>query len=221
MLLVIGAITMTQGKVSGTEFSPTHFQARQFEFYELPGLQLQLTPIQRKSIVLDTAIYLTQKSLVNVPPGTPGRWDLVELTRGFDRLPDDASLLTEILAIGGGQTPRWQQWSQDHPAHASVLWPIVQTLARRELYVLIPDVFQIAISHTNDASSPSAKQLRDQLADHLGRQYESLIQDLRQAGMTTAADELASQFNSEPLVSAPEISPHWQDDPATQDKSTP
>ena len=38
-----------QGNISGTEFSPTHFQQRDFGFYEIPLIHLQISPIKRSA----------------------------------------------------------------------------------------------------------------------------------------------------------------------------
>lgn len=209
-LLVVAGLIFGKGNVRGTEFSPTHFQLREFDFYELPGFQWQLTPIRRTAVVQDTAVYLRQKSLVDVPTGSPDRWDLVDIWRGSTRSTDDASLVTGVLEIPGQKDAYWQEWSADHPPLAAVLWPIIQTLARRELYVWIPDVFHLADAYTadsdmadsnmGDSATNHPQAFRQRIRDHLDQQYESMIRDLRQSDMQTAADELARQYALAPLV---------------------
>ncbi|MEM9587669.1 MAG: hypothetical protein AAGA03_10340, partial [Planctomycetota bacterium] len=44
--LAMAMVVLFPGHVSGIEFAPSHFEARRFQFYELPLLQLQITPIR-------------------------------------------------------------------------------------------------------------------------------------------------------------------------------
>src|SRR6056297_2194037 len=135
--LIVGVgylVIRTQGFVSGTEFSPTHFQQREFEFYEIPLLHWQITPIHRSAGTPPTATYIRQKSLIPAPMGVPSDWHLASHSRGLsEQKPADAQLLLWQLTLRADGDPFWRQWSIDHPQHAKLLWPWVQRLAEREL----------------------------------------------------------------------------------------
>ena len=96
-----------------------------------------------------------------------------------------ASLLTESVSVRQGDY--WRDWNADHPNRASVLWPVVQRLASRELYVLIPELLLIARSLPGD---DLAKPLSDQIDGWLVVQYGEIIDDLRDADRLVLADEL-------------------------------
>ena len=74
--LLLFVVVRLQGHVTGREFSPTHFRLREFSFYEIPLLHLQITPIKRSDVTPRSATYLRQKSLIRTPKGfqRPGIW---------------------------------------------------------------------------------------------------------------------------------------------------
>lgn len=188
LISVLALLILIQGRVSGVEFAPTHFQQREFRFYEIPLIHLQITPIRRSATTSKTANYLRVNSLVATQPGQPSTWHLVSLSRGLTgSTPADAHLLTDQLSLDVGGDDYWRNWSIDHPQHAKVLWPIVQKLATRELYLLLPPLFEIA------QSEPSAAELQNQLNSRLQQDYAGLIQDLRDSDRGGLADEILAE----------------------------
>ena len=179
-------IIRTQGYVEGQEFSPTHFQARDFHFYEIPLLHLQMTPIRRSSSTPAVATYVRQNSLIGpVPTGSPTQWHLVHLRRGFaNSAPADAELLVNQLQLVGGGDAYWRLWSKERPEQAKRFWPIIRRLAERELYVLMPRLFEIA------QRSGSPKQLSADIDRELKHRYAALIHDMRDAGRKDLAEQL-------------------------------
>jgi hypothetical protein len=195
LISVLTLLILIQGRVSGVEFAPTHFQQREFRFYEIPLIQLQITPIRRSANTPKTANYLRVNSLVNTQPGQPSNWHLVSLSRGLTgSTPADAQLLTSQLSVELGGDDYWRKWSSDHPQHAKVLWPIVQKLAIRELYLLLPPLFEIA------QAPQSAAELQARLESRLQADYAALIDDLRDSDR----DALASEILAEALQDYPE-----------------
>ena len=185
-------IVYTQGHVSGREFSPTHFQSREFSFYEIPLLHIQITPIRRKSTALPTATYVRQSGLVSAPRGTPDTWHLVYLSRGLSgSTPADAQLLVDQLEMYGEKGTFWKKWSIDHPEHAAKIWPITQRLPKRELYVLIPMVLELA-----QKDLPVEKMTR-QVNELLKRQYRLLVTDMRAADRGELAQTLLDEAISD------------------------
>ena len=200
VLILFGLIVIqTQGNIKGTEFSPTHFQQRHFRFYEIPLIHLQITPIKRTNSSNDTAIYLRQKSLIQTPTGPPMVWHLAELSNnlgGTKKAPP--MLLIDQLNRFADDKGLWHQWSLDHPAHADFLWPIVQKLAKRELYILLPSLFEIA------AMDQTAIELTQRCETYLTTEYENLIDDL----LAAQRSDIAAQLLAEAKQDYP-LDPRW------------
>jgi hypothetical protein len=193
--LLLFVIVRLQGHVSGQEFSPTHFRVRKFSFYEIPLLHLQITPIKRSDVTPRSATYLRQKTLIRAPKGIPTTWHLVSISRGLTgSTPADADLLVEQLTIGLDRGDFWRQWSIDHPQRANILWPLIQRLAERELYVLMPRLMEMS-----QTDQPAA-QFSQQADQWLQQQYVSLVNDMRAA----ERDQLADQLLEEALSDFPE-----------------
>ena len=186
---ILAFVVRTQGYVSGQEFAPTHFLTRDFSFYEIPILHIQITPIRRIGGSQPTINHIRQ-NLLTVPKGTPTdeQWQLVRLSRGLSgNTSADPNLLMDQLGKSSGQDYFWRKWSIDHPQHAGIVWPIVQRLSLRELYILVPAVLQIA----REDLSPA--EMTAKLDELLIDEYASLISDMRQAGRNELADSLLTE----------------------------
>lgn len=196
---MVALVTLMLGKVRGREFSPSHFTTRAFSFWELPLLQLQVSPIHRASMVTPVSNHLRSQGLIDVPGNPPSDWHLVEIQRGVSgRTPADAEILISYLDLSGPSGAVWEQWSRRHPEAAKVLWPVIQRLARRELYILIPDIFELASRQTE------AQPLAAAIDDHLRDAYLRLATDLREAGRPDLAASVlrdaAADFPDDPRV---------------------
>lgn len=188
LVLVLFIVIRTQGFVTGYEFSPTHFQQRSFSFYEIPLIHLQITPIKRTGSTPKTATYLRQNSLITPYPGTPTTWHLVSISRGLTgSTPADANLLMDQLSLSSGGDEYWRKWSIDHPKLAIVLWPVIQKLAQRELYILMPQVFELA------QLEQTPETLQEQIDNQLRRQYRGLIEDMQAANRGELAQSLLAE----------------------------
>ncbi len=226
IVFFLAGIVYFLGQVQGREFAPSHFEIRRFSFTEIPLLRLQITPINRVSETSGLQNYLSTSSLISRPGGQPTDWHIVELSRfGGGSTPADAKLLTDFLDTDTARYSthsqrHWHQWSLQNPKHAAVLWPVVQKLALRELYVLIPSVFQIAdaaasvnvavttvaattppatstapTTPTVSSSVPalSVDAMRDRLQQFLISSYVGLIDDMRATGMNEIAESLRQE----------------------------
>jgi hypothetical protein len=98
------------------------------------------------------------------------------------------------LELEDGADAYWRTWSIDHPKRAKVLWPVIQQLAVRELYMLMPPLFELA------QREQTAAELQSAIESRLEQDYASLVQDLRRAGR----DELADQILAEAREDFPE-----------------
>lgn len=135
----------------------------------------------------DVADYLRNEGLISHPRRPPDQWHLVSIRRGItSSKPADAQLLTKPLnffAVEGF----WKTWSENHPAQAATLWPLVQRLASLELYVVIPKLLDLAY-RSADADDFQAR--LDQLVRF---EMAGLIVDLRQSGRKDFAAELLQE----------------------------
>lgn len=193
IILVVGfLIIRIQGSVSGVEFSPTHFQTREFRFFEIPLLQWQITPIHRSASTPKTATYVRQKGLIPMANGVPQTWHLVSISRGLTgEEPADAGLLVDQMNFSMGKDRYWRKWSVDHPNRATVLWPVVQRLAERELYILMPGLFELAQEDRTPAELSTA------IDNYLPAQYSRLIMDLAEAGRGDLAEALLEEARAD------------------------
>jgi hypothetical protein len=191
---MLALVVLLFGTVSGTEFSPTHFESRQFTVREIPWLKIQISPIRRSASQSGTARYLIAQSLVRPAPGPPKDWHLVELTRGgMTQSQADAKLLTDQLDLSVynhsqlSSNPYWQDWTINEPAKAKLLWPLIQKLATRELYILMPKLFAIALNASDDRS------LQKSIDDYLRTSYFELVNEMRSVERDDLADELLAE----------------------------
>lgn len=188
---LVSVVVAIKGYVSGTEFAPSHFQTREFSFYEIPFLHVQITPISRKNTSGAISRQLRAKSWITSPRGQkPTVWHLVALYRGPTGTSAVAELLTGELQIEDSKGLFWEQWNLDHPKRASVLWPIVQRLAERELYVIVPELLQLARTTPGD---DDATLLAAEIDRWLIEQYSGLVKDLRDANRSVLAEEMLAE----------------------------
>lgn len=225
-------IVMTFGRVSGEEFSPTHFETRQFSFVEIPVIGIQLTPIRRLASSSGFLSRLGNAGLVSRPATPATTWHLLRYQRaGLDPVPGSAEWLFRFLdytAQDGGGNHYWDDWSQTNPAAARVLWPRVQQLAVSDRYLLIPELFRLVIQaeqergsvSTAEASSESgsrpragretrretAKQTGDAFARRLAIELDAFIE-----AETTA---LIADFEAAGQAESADRLRDWLNDPA-------
>jgi hypothetical protein len=192
LVVVLLIVIQTQGNISGTEFSPTHFQQRDFGFYEIPLVHLQISPIRRSLSQPSTATLLRQKSLIKVPQGQPAYWHLVKISRGIGGTTfADANLLIDQLLLNPDGDLYWKTWTNEHPKLAAILWPVIQKLAQRELYILMPRLFELAqIDQKPD-------QLQAAIDSYLMEQYRELIQDMVAADRPELARQLLAEAKAD------------------------
>lgn len=190
--VLLWGVVATMGYVEGEEFSPTHFRSRRFSFYEIPIIHWQITPIDRSSSTPSTAILLTQKKWISPPSASPTTWHLVSLSRGGNESQeDDAALLLSQLRLQRDGGSFWSHWSHEHPDLARVLWPTIETLSQRELYILMPRLLEL-VCPIEDVDV-----LRQTLRQYLQQEYASLVRDMRAAGRDDLADALTLEASQD------------------------
>jgi hypothetical protein len=144
--LLVFIATVTFGAVHGTEFCPQTFERRSYSYYEVPLIRLQVTGERHEDLTGDTAKSLLADKHITPVTGGEVDWHVLAGSRGTSgRRPGDAGILMLYLdATEDGSNFRWKHWSEQHKEAAAVLWPAVQQLAMRNLYVFVPDLFDLA-----------------------------------------------------------------------------
>lgn len=189
-VFVLLTTVVRYGFVHGEEFAPDTFQRRSYRYYELPLIRLKITPVKRTVHRSSLEEMLVNKSYVPKKE-PPDRWDLVVAYRGVSPWRQgDAQLLCDYLDAedsAGNFGSYWEKWTKDHPELAKVLWSEVAQLARRDLYALIPPVFERAVAHDDPA------QLRQDLQGMLAANYELLARAEKACGRLEAAARFAAE----------------------------
>jgi hypothetical protein len=189
-VFVLLTTVIRYGFVHGEEFAPDTFQRRSYRYYELPLIRLKITPVKRTVHRPSLEEMLVNKSYVPKKE-PPDRWDLVAAYRGVSPWRQgDAQLLCDYLdAEDTTDNFRnyWEKWTEDHPELAKVLWSEIAQLARRDLYALIPPLFERAVAHDDPA------QLRQDLQGILAAQYELLAEAEQVCGRL----ETAARYSAE------------------------
>jgi len=171
-VLVGGSIAvlgvLASGNVSGTEFSPTTFSTRTFGYCEIPLVHWQVTPVVRIAQSEPFETLLQAEKLIPTATGQPTAvWHLVSVERaGVTIQQGDAELLVKYLRSSSfGTHPTAMEWTQKNPELAKVFWPIVARLARRNEYLLVPDLFEL----TRMTNTP--QELQAAMHEHLAKRY--------------------------------------------------
>jgi hypothetical protein len=162
VVLLVSVATYLFGAVHGTEFCPQTFERRSYSYYELPIVRVQITGEKHDDLTGATELHVTSQKLIAPLTAAKKDWHVLVGSRGTRvRRPGDAGILMQYLdAMEGGNYHRWVRWSEEHDQLAKVFWPGVQQFALRELYVFMPDLFDL----TKTVSDPVAlKQAIDTL----------------------------------------------------------
>jgi hypothetical protein len=144
--LAVFVLTVTFGAVHGTEFCPQTFQRRTYSLYELPLIGIQVTGIRREDVSQAAELFITSHKYITTPAaGGQEDWHIITGSRGTATSRGEAGILMQYLdATDGDDYHRWVKWSEKHPKLAPILWTGVQRLSEHELYIFVPDLFDLA-----------------------------------------------------------------------------
>jgi hypothetical protein len=144
--LAVFVLTVTFGAVHGTEFCPQTFQRRTYSLYELPLIGIQVTGIRREDVSQAAELFITSHKYITTPAaGSKEDWHIITGSRGTVTSRGEAGILMQYLdATDGDDYHRWVKWSEKHPKLAPILWTGVQRLSQHELYIFVPDLFDLA-----------------------------------------------------------------------------
>ncbi|MBW8883472.1 MAG: hypothetical protein JF612_01570 [Planctomycetia bacterium] len=146
--LLVFLATVTFGAVHGTEFCPQTFERRSYSYYELPLVHLQMTGERHEDLTGDTEKHVTSNKYITQAGSGKKDWHVLIGSRGTRlRRPGDAGILLQYLdAEESNNVYRWVRWSEQNNNLAKVLWPAVQRVALHDMYIFVPDLFELAKS---------------------------------------------------------------------------
>ena len=135
--------TFQFGQVEGDEFSPDTFSRQKYSYLQIPLVRVQISGIDRSNTTGDLERHLVANKLIPVATAANPEWHTIQATAGNVPFPPgDAAILFRYLeepTAPEGQS--WLDWTTKNPAFAKVLWPVVAQLARDQLYIFLPDLF--------------------------------------------------------------------------------
>ena len=199
--LLISVATVMFGAVHGTEFCPQTFERRSYSYYELPLVRIQITGERHEDVTGDTEKSITTNNWITPDATAKKDWHVLVGSRGTRlRRPGDAGILMQYLdAAQDGNDRRWLRWSDDNKQLAAALWPAVQRLALRDMYLFVPDLFDLA----KQIDDPS--QLQRELDLLVAQKLAHLAQRLTALGKKAEADQVLEDAKSlDPTTAAPD-----------------
>jgi hypothetical protein len=165
------AAVLCGGSHAGQEFSPDTFRSRMFYYWAIPYTGIQVWPVTRLDTtdLLSSSLTSGKNPYVKPQNAKSPQWDLVADNWQNTANPEpryDARILTAYLQMySDSGVLVWQQWTDDNPQAARVLWPAIADVARRGLYVFVPELMEAAAAETN------AQRLKSRLNEILARRY--------------------------------------------------
>jgi hypothetical protein len=178
--------TVLFGQHGGEEFCPDTFTRRSFFYFQIPLIGIQVTPIFRDDTTNSLENYLVAGKFLTRSAASSPRWDLVTaFSAGSRVVRGDAQILCSYLDMADENGRLiWQRWTDTHSEAAKVLWPCVAQLARRQLYLLLPELFELAHSEADSTA------LAEKLDQSLAGQYQRLAEIQTKLGNRARAAEL-------------------------------
>lgn len=187
---VVSFVTMTFGRVQGEEFSPDDFTRRRFHYFELPIVGFKVSPIYRQATTGQLERHLVKKKILarRKVKAENKQWDLIHIQRGMrPPVEADPTILCGYLDLRGDDGKlKWLTWTEAQPALAKILWPAVADAARRELYILTPDLLELGKSVADE------EEFRRQMRALLGGKYRDFGIAQHKLGNHDAAVDLLS-----------------------------
>ncbi len=197
-LFIVLVGTLLYGHVSGEEFAPYTFERRVYSYFELPVVRIQVTPVRRtvSRPQLEQTLVDRKYITINSPPR---RWDYVISHRLGEKWREgDAHILSQYLDAWRGESEsHWLHWTNTHPAIAKIFWSEIAKLARQDLYLFTPELFELASEQTEP------QPFQGDLNRVLARKYEELAQvETELKNFATAVQFFTEALSYEPTREA-------------------
>lgn len=156
-----GLILVSTGQMFGEEFSPDDFSSRSFSYNHVPWLNMTITGTEYEDCTGVLAQELRRDGWIPTSSHSPQRWHLVSDIHQPESSPDyDARFLLDFLKLPAV----WSTFNQEQPDKAKVFWPAVAHLARNEMYVYVPSIMQLGLSHGEHSLETFTKELNRRVA---------------------------------------------------------
>lgn len=229
-LVVLTFIVAIFGSVSGEEFDPWRFRRQRYAFMQIPILRWQVRPTRYTDITSPTEIGIA--AIIGAPPipavtvegadegeevaddttqndataesNTPSRWDLVETRRaGTEPWAGDAKILCDSLDTKDhNYNAFWDGWITKHPDAAKVLWPVVARMAQARLYVLIPDLLEVALNQDDATDVDSLSARLDRVVQNEGLKLAAALSSAKKHERALQAYELVLEYHPDSKIAA-------------------
>lgn len=194
-LLIGAAVIAAMSGHSGEQLAIDGFQRRSFSYHEAFGIRLTATDYFDRTGNLEQELARKGWITSSGKPPADDQWITVRHTTGGEDYVSDANILVGYLQMSGYDGAiDLSAWSTDHPAYAAVMWPEIQTAARGNMFLLVPDIIHhtldlTASKSTADIGSPEPSADQDQA-------------DARQAAQEKSARESLHPFLTELYLTA-------------------
>ena len=154
------------GQVIGTEFTPDSFKRRDFAYFRIPLIKLQISPVVRWDSSNDLEKHLRRNSLKGLPVRAT-RWDVASVNSGAKSESGDAAILCSYLDTKNKDDELlWLVWTKADEKRAKPLWKAVHDAAKLDAYVCIPELFELA------EANEDAKELSDEIERYMAQSAE-------------------------------------------------
>ena len=181
----LGFLVLSFGQVSGTEFAPDSFKRRDYAYFRIPLVRLQITPVVRWDTSNDLENHVGRNSLKGRRKIPAKRWDVATVNSGTRREAGDAAILCNYLDTKNEDDEfLWLKWTKSDEARAKPLWLAVHDAAKIKAYVCIPVLFEIA------ELQEDAKQLADEIDQYMAKTLSSMADDRAALQEFERAEEL-------------------------------
>ena len=206
IMAVVGLILLVLfvsifGYVRGEEFSPEAFARREYSFYRIPFTSIQIRPTRHRS----TSNFLERRiasDLKVVSTGHPtAKWDIVHSRQAqWEPYEGDAKILSDYLSLRNADGDLiWNIWTNEHQELADILWPTIADVAKARLYVLIPDILDIA---ANPVTPDQLKNDLQALIEREALEIAAKLQENEQHEFAIRAFDLALLYGQNPTEKA-------------------
>lgn len=137
--------------VTGRTFSPDDFNVREFSYVRSNLFSSKANSKQETAV---TTLSMSLRSSNLIAFKAPKTFHLVSDNK-TDPLSRDtqAVILVNYLKMNNDF---WADWNQTNPKLAKVLWHTIQAMAYDRLYILTPQVFDIAMLSSDKKQSPES-----------------------------------------------------------------
>jgi hypothetical protein len=184
--VILTALWIAYGFVVGQEICPHTLKIRNFWYWQPLFFNQGIYKTESIDDTFAVALSLTDA----LPPTTEQRWDLAQdnLTSPLSR-DLQAGFLADLLSHKSGVEYYWVTWSTTHPELAKRFWPLVSRLAVDRFYVILPEIFSVALSEGNSAAgepsggaTPPADRLESRLYAVVQQELRWMLEEAQAAG---------------------------------------